>query len=57
MHSLTIEINFNVFEYRFSHLCTGFKLFTMDSFYLQRVEKAFRIGVIVTAAFRTHAAY
>ena len=41
-------ISFNVFEDRFSHLCTGFKLFTMESFYFQRVEKALRTGIIVT---------
>ena len=31
----------------FSPLCTGFKLFTMKSFYFQRVEKALRTGIIV----------
>ena len=47
MHSLTMVISFNIFEDRFSPLCTGFKLFTMKSFYFQRVEKALRTGIIV----------
>ena len=51
-----IVIALNVIKYHRTHIIATDQTLTVDALYLQRVEKAFRAGIVIAAAFCTHAA-
>lgn len=57
MPSVPIVIYLNILEYRRFHLLPRVEPFPVDELHFQAVEEAFRTGVIVSTALRTHAAY
>jgi len=52
----SIVVHFDVLEYCLSHLLPGAESLTVNGLNLERMEKAFGTGIVVTVAPRTHAA-
>lgn len=50
-----IVIALDIIKHRRSHDFPADKAFPVDTFHLQRVEEAFRAGIVVTTPFGTHA--
>ena len=53
---VSIVIHFDVFEHRLSHVLSGGESLTVNELDLERVKETLGAGIIVTTAFRTHAA-
>lgn len=51
-----IVIVLDIIKHHRPHYFPADKAFTVDTFHLQRMEEAFRTGIIVTATLCTHAA-
>lgn len=51
-----IVIALDIIKHHRPHDFPADKAFTVDTFHLQRMEEAFRTGIIVTATLCTHAA-
>ena len=50
-----IVITLDIIKHRHPHDFPADKAFPVDTFHLQRVEEAFRAGIVVTTSFGTHA--
>lgn len=50
-----IVITLEIIKHRHPHDFPADKALTVDTFHLQRVEEAFRVGIVVTTCFGTHA--
>ena len=50
-----IAITLDIIKHRRPHDFPADKAFPVDTFHLQRVEEAFRAGIVVTTSFGTHA--
>ena len=51
----SIVITLDIIKHRHPHDFPADKAFPVDTFHLQRVEEAFRAGIVVTTSFGTHA--
>ena len=56
MSAGSIVIHFNVFKYGLSHNLPGGESLTVNGLDLERMKEDLGAGIIVTTAFRTHAA-
>ena len=54
--SPAIVVTLDIIKHRRPHYFPTDKAFSMDTFHLQRVEEAFRTGIIIAAPFRAHTA-
>jgi hypothetical protein len=55
--TVSIIVDFYILENGFPHFSSGCEMLTVDYFYLQRVEEAFRTGIVITVACAAHAAH
>ena len=50
--TVSIIVDFYILENGFPHFGSGCEMLTVDYFYLQRVEEAFRTGIVITVVDR-----
>ena len=50
-----IVITLDIIKHCYPHYFPADKVLSVDTFHLQRVEEAFRAGIVVTTSFGTHA--
>lgn len=55
--SPTIVITFDIIKHCCSHCFPANKVFSVDTFHVQRMKEAFHAGIIVTAALCAHTAH